>query len=276
MDKIRYSAPAKKWREALPLGNGFTGIMAYGSLKKERLCFNDATLWSGYPKDYNANGTGNLTAVRKSVLEGRNFEADKLCEEKLTGFYSEAFMPLGEVKLDFAGLSSENFMRCLDLSTAVHTVTAKGCKSELFSSYPDRISAYKIKSDKRFSVKIGAESKLRSETKIDGGHLYLVGNAPDYAAPNYLFRELRPKVRIIFYIKRIIPIRRKSRLCRRDKRDAFDRGKRSYRTAAGSSEKFRRIGRSQKHGRELVKNQLQMEKRPCHRSLQRQTDIRLE
>ena len=146
----------------------------------------------GLPKDYNANGTGNLTAVRKSVLEGRNFEADKLCEEKLTGFYSEAFMPLGEVKLDFAGLSSENFMRCLDLSTAVHTVTAKGCKSELFSSYPDRISAYKIKSDKRFSVKIGTESKLRSETKIDGGNLYLVGNAPDYAAPNYLFRELRP------------------------------------------------------------------------------------
>ncbi len=39
MHTISYREPAKKWREALPLGNGHTGIMIYGSLKKECLCF---------------------------------------------------------------------------------------------------------------------------------------------------------------------------------------------------------------------------------------------
>lgn len=103
MHIIKYNKPAKNWREALPLGNGLTGIMIYGSLKKERLCFNDGTLWSGYPKDYNSKvSLDNLENVRKLIFEGKNAEADALCEEKLTGFYSEAFMPLGEISLNSA------------------------------------------------------------------------------------------------------------------------------------------------------------------------------
>lgn len=47
MHIVKYTKPAKSWKEALPLGNGLTGIMIYGSLKKEYLCFNDGTLWSG-------------------------------------------------------------------------------------------------------------------------------------------------------------------------------------------------------------------------------------
>ena len=34
MHIIKYNKPAKNWREALPLGNGLTGIMVYGSLKR--------------------------------------------------------------------------------------------------------------------------------------------------------------------------------------------------------------------------------------------------
>lgn len=50
------------------MGNGLTGIMIYGSLKKERLCFNDGTLWSGYPKDYNSKvSLDNLENVRKLI-----------------------------------------------------------------------------------------------------------------------------------------------------------------------------------------------------------------
>lgn len=68
MHIIKYNKPAKNWREALPLGNGLTGIMIYGSLKKERLCFNDGTLWSGYPKDYNSKvSLDNLEKIRKLI-----------------------------------------------------------------------------------------------------------------------------------------------------------------------------------------------------------------
>ena len=193
MQTIKYTKAAKTWREALPLGNGYMGLMIYGSLKKERLCFNDGTLWSGYPKDYNSNESlENLERVRKLIFERKNAEADALCEEKLTGFYSEAFMPLGEISLKFSGIDKTDYSRSLDLSNAVHTVKSKGCTAEAFSSYPDKISAYRIKTKKPFSVKIKAKSKLKYQVDTEKNNLFHLGNAPDYAAPNYLKTELRP------------------------------------------------------------------------------------
>ena len=193
MQTIKYTKAAKIWREALPLGNGYMGLMIYGSLKKERLCFNDGTLWSGYPKDYNSKvSLENLERVRNLIFEGKNAEADALCEEKLTGFYSEAFMPLGEISLKFSGIDKACYSRSLDLSNAVHTVKSKGCTAETFSSYPDKISVYRIKTDKPFSVKIKAKSKLKYQVDTEKNNLFLLGNAPDYAAPNYLKTELRP------------------------------------------------------------------------------------
>lgn len=193
MQTIKYTKAAKTWREALPLGNGYMGLMIYGSLKKERLCFNDGTLWSGYPKDYNSNESlKNLERVRRLIFEGKNAEADALCEEKMTGFYSEAFMPLGEISLKFRGIDKACYSRSLDLSNAVHTVKSKGCTAEAFSSYPDKISVYRIKTDKPFSVKIKAKSKLKYEVGTEENNLFLFGNAPDYAAPNYLRTELHP------------------------------------------------------------------------------------
>ena len=173
MHIIKYNKPANSWKKALPLGNGFTGIMIYGSLKKERLCFNDGTLWSGYPKDYNSNESlENLERVRKLIFEGKNAEADALCEEKLTGFYSEAFMPLGEISLKFSGIDKTDYSRSLDLSNAVHTVKSNGCTAEAFSSYPDKISAYRIKTNKPFSVKIKAKSKLKYQVDTEKNNLF--------------------------------------------------------------------------------------------------------
>ncbi len=193
MNIIKYSKPAKSWREALPLANGKTGLMIYGSLKKEKICFNDGTLWSGYPKDYNSSESlENLEKVRSLIFEGRNDEADALCEEKLTGFYSETFLPLGEVTIDFKGLDKNKYSRSLNLSKGVHTVLSMGAKSVCFSSFPDKISVYKITSAKLFNAVIGAKSKLKSKTVSENGSLFLLGNAPDYATPNYLRTELYP------------------------------------------------------------------------------------
>lgn len=192
MNKVWYKQPAKKWREALPLGNGFTGMMIYGSVKKEKICFNDGTLWSGYPKDYNSpESLKNLNKVRELIFEGKNAEADALCEKELTGFYSEAFMPLGEISLNFKNTEECGYRRFLDLLSGIHTVKTDSFISEAFSSYPDKISVYKVTSKKPFTVKLSAKSKLHYKVSIDSG-LNLIGNAPDYAAPNYLRTELYP------------------------------------------------------------------------------------
>ncbi len=193
MNTICYNKSARKWREALPIGNGFTGVMVYGSHKKERLCFNDGTLWSGYPKDYNsADSFDALKKVRSLIFEGKNNEADALCENKMKGFYSETFLPLGDILLAFSKSNQGIKSRKLDLSTGIHTVESSGMKSEVFSSYPDKVTVYRLKSDKRFSVKIKAKSKLHYRVGTEDTMLFLYGNAPDYVAPNYLRTELFP------------------------------------------------------------------------------------
>lgn len=193
MEKLKYSSPARAWRNALPMGNGTIGFMVYGGRRTEKICVNDCTLWSGYPKNYDSSESLEyLPQVRKLVFEGKNKEADALTEQKLCGFYSEAYMPLGEIDISFArALPFGKYSRELDLQSAVHTVKSGGFKREAFVSYPHKAGAYRIESERPFSLKITLKSKLRSET-FGSGELYLAGNAPDYAAPNYLRTETNP------------------------------------------------------------------------------------
>ena len=52
---LRYSQPATDWeKEALPIGNGRIGAMIFGQLARERLQFNDITLWTGDEKEMGA------------------------------------------------------------------------------------------------------------------------------------------------------------------------------------------------------------------------------
>lgn len=192
MHKLWYQSPARRWREALPIGNGHMGVMLYGGKQTETLCFNDGTLWSGYPKDYNsADSLKALDEVRSLIFSEKNNAADRLAEDRLRGFYSETFLPLGTVRLRLYGVDTTHYERELDLQNALHTVKTVGCVREAFASYPDRVSVYRITSAKPFSMTVTAKSRLHHECSADGG-LNLAGNAPDYAAPNYLRSERRP------------------------------------------------------------------------------------
>lgn len=192
MNKLIYHSPAYLWREALPLGNGLTGVMVFGGKSKERLAFNDGTLWSGYPKDQsNPESKKYIDEVRRLVFEGKNNEADRLCMEKLCGAYSEGYLPLGELLISFLAKCSSGYERSLDLDTAVQTVKSGSIRREAFCSYPDKLTVYRIDSDSAFSVTITAKSKLHYEVTADKG-LNLTGNAPDYVAPNYLRGETHP------------------------------------------------------------------------------------
>ena len=47
--KLRYSAPAATWWEALPLGNSHIGAMIYGGVASEQIDLNEETFWAGSP-----------------------------------------------------------------------------------------------------------------------------------------------------------------------------------------------------------------------------------
>lgn len=191
MNTLLYNQPAKKWKEALPIGNGKTAVMIYGGEKSETLCFNDVTLWSGYPKDQTSQKClENLDKVRNLIFDGKNHKADVLAQKTLKGGYSETFLPLGTVKIKFDNINCDNYSRSLNLSNGIHTVKTDGVTRDCFSSNPDKITVYKITSKKPINLSIEMNSKLHYSVSCDNG-MNLFGNAPDHDAPNY-HKELFP------------------------------------------------------------------------------------
>ena len=79
-NRLWYSAPAKDWNEALPLGNGILGMMVFGGVKEERIQLNEETFWSGweYPEYDSPKTFEHLDEIRGLIFEGKYTEAQKL------------------------------------------------------------------------------------------------------------------------------------------------------------------------------------------------------
>ena len=45
-----YDEPASEWTGALPVGNGRLGAMVFGGIARERIQFNEDTVWTGRPR----------------------------------------------------------------------------------------------------------------------------------------------------------------------------------------------------------------------------------
>lgn len=84
--KLWYKKPAEKWTDALPIGNGRLGAMVFGGVEKDRIQFNEETLWSGEPRNYNhLDAAKYLGKIRQLLQEGKQKEAEQLAEEKFMG-----------------------------------------------------------------------------------------------------------------------------------------------------------------------------------------------
>ncbi|SMC39988.1 glycoside hydrolase family 95 protein [Pedobacter africanus] len=89
--QLWYTKPAVKWTDALPIGNGRIGAMVFGGIAKDRIQFNEETLWTGGPRDYNHKGAAAyLPQIRKLLFEGKQQEAEQLAAEKFMGSMSGA------------------------------------------------------------------------------------------------------------------------------------------------------------------------------------------
>lgn len=141
-----YQQPAKVWEEALPLGNGTLGAMVFGGLADERIQLNESSLWDGYPLDANdPSSLENLPEVRRLLFEGKNNEAVRLAEKHMMGRPAgvKPFQSLGELWFDTPILNATNYVRSLDLSTAIAVTEFESegtkYKREAFVSPVDKV-----------------------------------------------------------------------------------------------------------------------------------------
>jgi alpha-L-fucosidase 2 len=192
--KLWYDKPAANWNEALPLGNGATGAMIYGGVDNDRINLNADTLWSGpnpKPGD-DPEAYKHLPEIRRRIAEKKYAEAAELCK-KMQGPYTEAYLPLGDVRFAFDGDGKfEDYRRELDLDTATAKVsyTSGGAKftREMFVSAPDKILAMRITCDRPggLGMSVWLDSPLKSSCTGSENRLELIGKAPVHAAPHYI------------------------------------------------------------------------------------------
>ena len=84
-----YNKPSAKWTDALPIGNGRLGAMIFGGVESDRIQFNEETLWTGEPRDYNRKGAYKyLPQLRQLLFDGKQKEAEALAEEQFMGLKS--------------------------------------------------------------------------------------------------------------------------------------------------------------------------------------------
>src|SRR5215217_760375 len=78
-----YDKPAARWIEALPVGNGRLAAMVFGGAAEERLQFNEETVWTGEPREYQHEGAAKyLPQIRQLLTDGKQAEAEALAMEQ--------------------------------------------------------------------------------------------------------------------------------------------------------------------------------------------------
>jgi len=164
-----YTGPAKKWDEALPVGNGRLGAMVFGKNGEERIQLNEETYWSGGPYSTVVKGGYKvLPKIQKLVFEEKYLAAHNLFGRNLMGYPVEQmkYQSLANLHLFFKNQDSiANYKRWLNLEDGVAGVTysANGVtyQRQVFASAPDQVIVVRITADKPNSISFTAN--LRGE-----------------------------------------------------------------------------------------------------------------
>jgi alpha-L-fucosidase 2 len=164
-----YRGEAKRWLEALPIGNGRIGGMVYGGAKKERIALTESTAWSGAPgaSDINPEGAKRLDQIRALLFQGDYVQARKLCEECILSHPT-------------------SYRRTLDLDEGIARIEYRTdghrFTRETFSSNPDGVLVVDLRSDTRGQVSLkmifesiklpGKIIRSGSDTLVLRGHAF--------------------------------------------------------------------------------------------------------
>jgi alpha-L-fucosidase 2 len=193
--RLWYRQPAKRWEEALPIGNGRIGAMVFGGIEKEQIQINEDSLWSGYPRDLNnPNSAKYLEQVRKLISEGEYLKAQELIDQEMLGAWNQSYMPLGNLYIEQYGIDHVvDYTRELDIGNAIVKSTFNSGKKsfcrETFSSAVDQVIIVHLSCNQLecIDVKLSLDSTLDFYVSSDGDlGLTMKGRCPAHVEPNYV------------------------------------------------------------------------------------------
>lgn len=185
-----YRKPATNWNEALPVGNGRLGAMVFGGVKQERIQFNEDTIWTGQPHEYQHPGAvEHLAEIRKLLAEGKQREAEGLASKEFMSIPLRQmdYQPFGDLRLEFAGHETvSDYRRQLALDSATATTSYRIGDVEhtrqVFASRADQVIVVSLIASKpgqiSFTAKLDSPHKS-AKTKAIGDQLALIGQVEE-------------------------------------------------------------------------------------------------
>lgn len=197
-DNLFYTEPASKWMEALPLGNGSIGAMCYSGVSVDEISLNHDTLWTGHPRTIIKDGVfESYKKAQKLALEGKYKKCHDEIEKNFLTVWSQAYLTLGSLKLNFSFDEYSDYSRKLNLSNAVlescFSANGNTYKKSAFVSFPDHVMVYRVEADSRFSFDISLDCPLKSEVYVQNKMLVIDGECPgdgDTYVPQYPCNKL--------------------------------------------------------------------------------------
>ena len=204
-ERLWYDAPAGRWLEALPIGNGQMAAMVFGGIADETIQLNESTFWSGSPHDNNSKTSlEHLDEVRQLIYAGREEEAEALInKEFIPGPHGQRFLTLGSLRMHFENMPEEveDYCRDLDLTRAVAGVgfTADGVRytRSAFASLRDRVIVIQLHASKKgaLSFSLTQDCKFPFEVTTEGHTLVTrVKGVEHEGIPGGLTAECRTRV----------------------------------------------------------------------------------
>lgn len=195
--KLWYKKPARTWTEALPLGNGRLGAMVFGGVQQELIQLNESSFWTGGPVRTNVNPKAyeNLLLAREALFKGEDYAKAYEYTKKMQGYYSESYLPLGDMMIRYQLTDTvvSAYYRDLNIDDAIATTkfTIKGVTytRELISSAADQVIVVRLTADKpgqlNFSIASASQVKSRQQV-ISNNEIAVRGKAPSHLEPSYV------------------------------------------------------------------------------------------
>ena len=196
--KLHYERPAEYFEEALVIGNGTMGATLYGGVKKDKISFNDITLWTGEPESENSSPDAfNVIPEIRALLDNEDYQGADKAQYKVQGHYSENYQPLGTLTIEYlddtVGIS--DYHRWLDIGNATaRTQYLKGGKlftSDYFASAPDSVIVIRLKSENKEGIHalLSFDSPLPHSSQVADNEISVEGYAAYHSFPVYYKAE---------------------------------------------------------------------------------------
>ena len=202
--KLWYNSPAKintaesssgEWmQQSLPLGNGNLGNLIFGGISKERIHFNEKTLWTGGPSPKRPQYQFGNKATAYTATEIENYR--KLLDDKSSKVFNDdsalggygmgakikfpgennlnkgSYQDFGDIWLDFSAMgitdnNVQNYRRELDLQTGIASTKFSyknvSYKREHFVSSPDQVMVTNLSASEKGKLSFNAKMELNND-----------------------------------------------------------------------------------------------------------------